>query len=91
MEQFIEEKNRIFLNNITGNMVAEITFPNIDEDTVNINHTFVDDSLRGQGIASKLVEATARLLQKKQKKAIVTCSYAIQWFEKHEEYRELIK
>lgn len=35
---------------------GEVTFPPIDEDTVNINHTFVDSSLRGMGMAGKLME-----------------------------------
>ena len=34
---------------MTGdNTLAEVTFPSISDDTVNINHTFVDHSLRGQ-------------------------------------------
>ncbi|MBR4634065.1 N-acetyltransferase [bacterium] len=36
--------------------MAEIDFEKIDEKTYNISHTFVDDSLRGQGIGSELVE-----------------------------------
>ena len=49
--------NRIALLDGGGRAIAEITFPDIDEDTVDINHTFVDESLRGQGMAGKLMEA----------------------------------
>lgn len=36
--------NRIALLDGGGRAIAEITFPDIDEDTVDINHTFVDES-----------------------------------------------
>ncbi len=45
---YITEKNRIYLPNETGNVLAEIDFEKIDEKTYNISHTFVDDSLRGK-------------------------------------------
>lgn len=35
--------------------VAKITFPEISPNVYDIQKTFVDDSLRGQGIAGKLV------------------------------------
>ena len=70
---------------------GEVTFPPIDEDTVNINHTFVDSSLRGMGMAGKLMEAAARQIQKEGKKAVLSCSYAIKWFDSHEEYKDILK
>jgi len=50
---FIKEKNRIYYEDETGNMLAEISFSDLDDQTVEANHTFVDPSLRGQGIAEK--------------------------------------
>lgn len=91
MDNFIEEKNRIYLNDAMGRLIAEVTFPDVDDNTVNINHTFVDDSLRGQGIASKLVEAAAIKLQNENKKVILTCSYAVHWFDKNEDFATLLK
>lgn len=89
--EFTYNKNQIALYDADKRMVAEVTFPDVDEDTVNIDHTFVDDSLRGQGVAGKLMEAAAGYLQKQQKKAVLTCSYAVKWFEKHPEYADIIK
>lgn len=91
MNNFIEEKNRIYMNDLKGQLIAEVTFPDIDANTVNLNHTFVDDSLRGQGIASKLVEAVAVKMQKENKKIIPTCSYAVHWFEKNKDFAFLLK
>lgn len=88
---FLLEENRIYMEDEKGKVIAEITFPKVDENTVNINHTFVDDSLRGQGIAGQLVEAVSAKVKKENKKIIPTCSYAIHWFEKHQEYSSLLK
>lgn len=88
---FIYEKNRIFLENKDGECIAEVTFPEISSNKVNINHTYVNKSLRGQGVADKLVTALAEDLRKKNKKAVATCSYAVDWFEKHPEFEDVYK
>ena len=88
---FKQEEGRIWLDGPQGQMIAEVTFPRNEDGTVTINHTFVDDSLRGQGIAGKLMEALAEHLRSQDKKAVLTCSYAVKWFEKHPEYNDLIK
>ncbi|MCH1983214.1 N-acetyltransferase [Ruminococcus sp. OA3] len=88
---FNHDKNRIYLPDDRDNTLAEVTFPAISDDTVNINHTFVDNSLRGQGVAGKLMETVAKLLQSQNKKAVLTCSYAVKWFGEHPEYKNLIR
>ncbi|MCI7301099.1 MAG: GNAT family N-acetyltransferase [Clostridiales Family XIII bacterium] len=85
-----KEKNRIFAVDNSGKLVAEITFPDAGNGLVDIDHTFVDDSLRGQGAAGQLVEAAAKQIASDGKKARITCSYAVKWFEKHEEYRDIL-
>jgi predicted GNAT family acetyltransferase len=89
--EFKHEKSRIFLNNEEGKTIAEVTFPETSDNTVNINHTFVDGSLRGQGVADKLLSELAQELKSNNKKAVATCSYAVGWFEKHPEYEDLLK
>ena len=89
--EFKHEKSRIFLNNEEGKTIAEVTFPETSDNTVDINHTFVDGSLRGQGIADKLLSELAQELKSNNKKAVASCSYAEVWFEKHPEYEDLLK
>ena len=75
-------------------MKGEVTFPSIDhidQDTVEINHTFVDPSLRGMGMAGKLMEAAAGEIRRQGKKAVLTCSYAVKWFESHKAYQDILK
>ncbi|MBW7573297.1 N-acetyltransferase [Caproiciproducens sp. AGMB10547] len=87
--ELIYEKNRIYAENESHQVIAEVTFPDMDEQTVNIDHTFVDDSLRGQGVAGKLMEASASLLREQKRKAVLTCSYAVKWFDSHPEYCDI--
>jgi len=87
---FIHESNRIFLNDEGAKTIAEITFPNISNNEVNVDHTFVDCSLRGQGVAGKLMTAFVNELKKNNKKAKLTCSYAIEWFEAHPEHSDVL-
>ena len=77
--EFIKEDDRIYLKDENGKIVAEITFEKQGENIYNINHTFVDESLRGKGIASKLVEEAVKLIKEKNGVVKATCSYANKW------------
>lgn len=83
--EFITEKDRIYAKDASGNIIAEITFPTKDGVST-INHTFVDTSLRGQGIAGKLVKLAADKILSEGNKIAATCSYAVAWFKRHPEY-----
>lgn len=76
---FQTEKNRIYLEDEQGRTIAEITFPETAPGTYTIDHTFVDGSLRGQGVASKLVQAAVDEIQRRGGEVQATCSYARKW------------
>ena len=80
---YIVEENRIYKKDNNEKIIAEITFNQISEDTYNIDHTFVDESLRGQGIAKELVEKAIEEIRKKNGKIEATCSYAKHYLEKN--------
>jgi predicted GNAT family acetyltransferase len=88
--EFNKDSNWIYGTDENGNIVAEVTFPNIEDGIVTINHTFVDSSLRGQGVASQLVEAAYETIKADGKKAYATCAYAIKWFNEHPEKRDIL-
>ena len=72
---FTKESNRIFCAQ-DGRTLAEVTFPEAGPGVVVIDHTWVDPSLRGQGVAGQLVKRAAGALRSTGRKARVTCSYA---------------
>lgn len=80
---FIKEENRIYLEDENKKVIAEIEYEKLENDIYNIYHTFVDKSLRGQGIASKLVEEAVKEIKEKGGKVQSTCSYAKAWLEKY--------
>ena len=88
--EFTTEKNRIFKEE-SGKVLAEVLFPDKGEGIVAITHTFVDKSLRGQGVADELMSAVVTELQAQDKQAVAVCSYAVKWFEEHPEHESLLK
>ena len=66
-----------------GKLLAEVTFPETADGEFTIDHTFVDESLRGQGVASKLVQAAVDAIEAKGGTVKATCSYAIKWLDKN--------
>ena len=81
--QFIKEKNRIYATNIDNETIAEVTFYEIENGVYNIDHTFVDDSLRGQGIGSKLVQEAVNTIIGKGAQIQATCPFASKWIEEN--------
>jgi len=71
-------------------VLAKIEFPANSDGTVwDITHTFVDESLRGQGVAGKLLAEVVRLAKESDVKLKPTCPYAIAAFERKPEYQVL--
>ena len=87
---FQREQHRIFAVNENGTVIAEITFPEREKGVYVIDHTFVDESLRGGGVAGQLLAEAAKELRAQGLKARPTCSYAARWFEKHPEEKDLL-
>lgn len=73
---FLKSENKIYLEDENGKIIAEIDFEKLEDNKYNIYHTFVDDSLRGRGIASKLVEAAVKEIKSRNGIVEATCSYA---------------
>lgn len=73
-----------------GTVLAEVTFPEVEPGIVEVDHTFVDPSLRGQGIAGELLERATEAIGAQGLRARPTCSYAVRWFEKHHERGDLL-
>ena len=81
---------RIYMNDDVGKMIAEVTFTELDDNTILVDHTFVDDSLRGKGTAGKLMLEVIDYATTHNKKIKASCSYAVKWFDKNKnEYKDI--
>ena len=74
---------------VDGEVLATVSFRPCGDATTELYHTFVDDRLRGQGVAAKLMEAAAREMRRRGTQVLPTCPYAAKWFAVHEEYSDL--
>lgn len=87
--EFQHERERIFALDEQGKLVAEVTFP-VSEGVADIDHTFVDQSLRGQGVAGQLLDVAVRQIRMEGLRAKATCSYAAKWFKEHPDQSDLL-
>ncbi|SMC85607.1 GNAT family N-acetyltransferase [Papillibacter cinnamivorans] len=86
---FHVSNDAITLRDEKGQTVAEVDFPAMENNMVNICHTYVSPSLRGQKVADRLLLALVEKLRAEGKKAYPTCSYAVRWFSQHPEHSDL--
>jgi predicted GNAT family acetyltransferase len=87
---FVSEFNRVYAKDDNGRVIAEVFFPPVGAGVVEIERTFVDDSLRGGGVAGELLEAAYARIKEDGKKARAVCGYAVRWFEKHADKRDIL-
>lgn len=89
--EFEKEGYRFYKNDESGKLLAEVTYEPNGEDKVSLTHTFVDVSLRGQGVAEQLVDRLAAEMKEEGKKIVPVCSYAVALFKrKSDKYKDII-
>ncbi|MEW9502863.1 GNAT family N-acetyltransferase [Jeotgalibacillus marinus] len=89
MENIIKGKNKFYIEK-EDQMVAEITFVSTGAERLIIDHTFVSEQLRGEGIAEKLVERVVTLAREENKKIIPLCPFAKSQFDKKNQYYDVL-
>lgn len=85
----VEENRTIYLDD-KGNILGEVDYPYISSNVVDVNHTFVDISLRGKSIANLLLTHAFNYFRENNIKVKASCSYAIKWLDNHREYADLM-
>ncbi|MGM8213188.1 GNAT family N-acetyltransferase [Virgibacillus sp. W0430] len=81
---------KLFVGENESSPLAEITFKEKDEQALIVDHTYVSDELRGQGMAGKLVAEMVEFARSEGKKIIAECSYAKNKIEKTPEYHDVL-
>lgn len=72
-----------------GEQVAELTYTHGDHGMVTADHTWVDDSLRGRGVAAELVAALVAWARDQGVHIVPACSYVARAFDANPLYAEL--
>lgn len=76
METIKKGHNRFYIGADPEQAIAVITYKPAENNRIIIEHTFVHESLKGQGIGQKLVDAVVGLARAENLKIIPHCSFA---------------
>ncbi|OTN75819.1 GNAT family acetyltransferase [Enterococcus sp. 8G7_MSG3316] len=85
----IEEKNRFVLKD-GDKEIGEMTWSDAGTQRMIIDHTFVDPSYRGQGLAEKLVAKGVEKARTEGKKIIPLCPFAKKEFDRKPAYADVL-
>lgn len=69
------QQGEFFAVNSHAQRIAEISYIWREQHLIIANHTWVDDSLRGQGVARQLLDVLVAFAKEKNLKIIPSCSY----------------
>ena len=77
-----DKNGEFFLLDEKGNKIAELTYFFVDHHTINANHTYVSETLRGQGIADKLYQELVAFVRRENLTLRPTCRYIVKKWER---------
>lgn len=85
------ENGRVYSTDEKGELMCEATFIRKENGEMDIDHTYVNSVLRGQGVAAQLMAVVAEHFRKEGLKTTASCSYANIWLKRHEkDYPEIL-
>ena len=87
----VEKNGRgaFLIRNEDGERVAEMTYVKSGDSAFIIDHTEVDPSLRGQGVADKLLDAAAAHARENKLKIHATCPFALKKLQNETEFADV--
>ena len=84
------QKGEFFKADASGKRMAEISYIWRDDSTIDANHTWVDDSLQGQGVARQLLDTLVEFARRKKVKIVPTCSYVDVMFRREKSFTDIV-
>ncbi len=90
MDEIKRGNQKFYIGDNEEQPIAEITFQPKDEQTIIVDHTYVSEQLRGQGIAGKLVKVITDFAREEGKKIVPECPYVEKKMNHNKEYHDLI-
>ncbi|MGC3955269.1 MAG: GNAT family N-acetyltransferase [Propionicimonas sp.] len=76
---------------VDGQLTGQAEYVLSPEKVADFNHTQVDDSARGTGLAGRLVQFAFDQVRADGEWTILpTCPYVVAWVKKHPEYNDLL-
>ena len=85
------QNGEFYLDDDLGKRIAEISYIWNGEDKIIANHTWVDDSLRGQGVARQLLDVLVAFAREREIKVIPLCPFFKSVFDKDQSIHDVLK
>ena len=85
-----ETGGRVFIEQ-NRELLAEMTYSKAGDRLIIIDHTDVDESLKGQGIGRLLLDVIVSMIRRQGKKIIPLCPYAKSVFDKDSSIRDVLQ
>ena len=82
--------NKFYIGDSEQDMMARITWKNGGKNIIVIDHTIVDPSLRGKGIAGELIKKVVEMAREENLKIVPVCSYAVAKMTRTDEYKDVL-
>ena len=90
IKHFTDTKGGAFKYELDGKTMAEMVYVLAGDKKIIIDHTDVDESLRGQGIGKKLLSDLVDFVRANQVKVIPLCPFANATFKKVKEWQDVL-
>jgi uncharacterized protein len=90
IKQKDDGKNGMFYMELEGKVLAQMTYVWTGAERIIIDHTEVDDALRGQSAGKQLVAKAVEFAREKSLKIIPLCPFAKSVFDKVVENRDVL-
>jgi len=84
-----DDKGMVYISG-DGRNIAEMTWVKGGDGYIIVDHTMVDDSLKGQGIGRKLLDRIVELARERNLKILPLCPFVKATFDKVEEIRDVL-
>ncbi|KAA8732467.1 N-acetyltransferase [Acinetobacter qingfengensis] len=84
------QRGEFFIHNNSRQKIAELTYFWNTTHQFSIDHTWVDPSLRGQGVAKQLFDAAIAFARNSHATIIPICSYAVIMFQRDQQLGDVL-
>ncbi len=84
-----DEKEGRFFVRVEGDE-ADLTYARIGPHLIDVQHTYVPQSARGQGLAEALAEAAFAYAREHRDRVVPSCPFVRAWLERHREHWDLL-
>ncbi|MBK5193162.1 MAG: N-acetyltransferase [Flavobacteriaceae bacterium] len=85
-----DSKGKFYMEDEIG-ITSELRYSTPENGVLIIDHTETRIEFKGKGLASKLVKQSVEYARENNLKIVPGCSYAKVHFDRHEEYKDVLK